>query len=60
MKPVKVKFGRKTVIFKHTTATAATRAKRVRQGKKLAKMWSKSERMANLKKAWAANRRKHR
>ncbi len=60
MKPVKVKFGRKTVIFKHEHATAAVRAKRRAQGKRLARMWTRAERMANLKKAWAANRRKHR
>lgn len=60
MKPVRVKFGRKVVYFKRAKATAATKAKRRAAGKKLAKMWTKAERMKNLRKAWAANRRKHR
>ena len=60
---VKVTFrkgGKKTVIFKHHKATAATKAKRRAAGKRLARMWTRSERLANLKKARAALRRKHR
>ncbi len=64
MKPVKVTFhqGRKKVkvTFKRSKATAATKAARRRAGHKLAKMWTKAERMVNLRKAWAANKRKHR
>ncbi len=60
MKPVRVKFGRKTVTFRHAKATAATRAKRRAAGKRLAKMWTRAERMKNLKKAQAKWRRMHR
>jgi len=54
------KGGRHTVVFKRKKASAATRAMRRRQGKRLAKMWTRAERMANLRKAWAANRRRGR
>lgn len=54
MKPVRVKFGKKVVIFRHAKATAATHAARVRAGKRLARMWTPAERMANLRKAWKA------
>ncbi len=64
MRPVKVTFhhGRKKVrvIFKRAKATAAGKAAKRRRGYKLAKMWTKAERMANLRKAWAANRAKGR
>ena len=59
--PVKVTFrkgGKHVVIFRHRVATAATKAKRRAAGKRLAKMWTKAERMKNLRKAWAANRRR--
>ncbi len=52
------KGGRHKVLFKRKVASAATRAKRRAAGRRLAKMWTKSERMANLRKAWAANRRR--
>lgn len=52
------KGGRHTVTFKRKTATASTLAKRRAAGRRLARMWTKKERMANLKKAWAANRRR--
>lgn len=55
MKPVRVKFGKRVVVFRHAQATAATKAARVRAGKRLARMWTKAERMANLRKAWKAN-----
>ena len=55
MKPVRVKFGKKVVIFRHAKATAATHAARVRAGKRLARMWTNAERMENLRKAWRAN-----
>lgn len=51
------KGGKHTVVFKHRKATAATKAKRRAAGKRLAKMWTKAERMANLRKAWAVNRK---
>lgn len=51
------KGGKHTVVFKHRKATAATKAKRRASGKRLAKMWTKAERMANLRKAWAVNRK---
>lgn len=54
------KGGKHTVVFRHKVATAATKAKRRAAGKRLAKMWTKAERMANLRKAWAANRRRGR
>ncbi len=60
MKPVKVKFGRKTVIFRHAKATKATKAKRRASGKRLARMQTRAERMRNLKKAQAKWRRMHR
>ena len=59
--PVKVTFrkgGKHVVIFRHHKATAATKAKRRAAGKRLAKMWTAKERAANLRKAWAANRRR--
>jgi hypothetical protein len=61
--PIKVTFrkgGRHVVVFRHHVATAATKAKRRAAGKRLAKMWTKAERMANLRKAWAKNRRRSR
>jgi hypothetical protein len=51
------KGGKHTVVFKHRKATASTKAKRRAAGKRLARMWTKAERMANLKKAWAVNRK---
>ena len=59
--PHKVTFrkgGKHTVVFRHRKATAATKAKRRAAGKRLAKMWTKAERMANLRKAQAAWRKK--
>lgn len=59
--PHKVTFrkgGRHVVIFRHRVATAAGKAKKRAAGRRLAKMWTKAERMANLRKAWAANRRR--
>jgi hypothetical protein len=59
--PVKVTFrkgGKHVVIFRHRVATAAGKAKKRAAGKRLAKMWTAKERMANLRKAWAANRRR--
>ncbi len=52
------KGGRHKVLFKRKVASAATRAKRRAAGRRLAKMWTRAERMANLRKAWAANRRR--
>ncbi len=54
----RVKFGRKVVHFKRKVASAATKAKRRAAGRRLARMWTPKERMANLRKAWAANRRR--
>jgi len=51
------KGGKHTVVFKHRVATAATKAKRRASGKRLAKMQTKAERMANLRKAQAAWKR---
>jgi len=59
--PHKVTFhkgGRHVVVFRHHVATAATKAKKRAAGKRLARMHTKAERMANLRKAWAANRRR--
>jgi hypothetical protein len=61
--PHKVTFrkgGHHVVVFRHHKATAATKAKRRAAGKRLAKMWTAKERMANLRKAWAKNRRRRR
>lgn len=54
------KGGRHTVVFRHRKATASTRAMRRAAGRRLAKMWTRAERLANLKKARAALRRKRR
>ncbi len=57
------KGGRHTVVFRRAKASASTKAKRRAAGRRLARMWTRAERMANLRKAWAANRkrgRKHR
>lgn len=61
--PTKVTFrkgGRHVVVFRHRKATAATRAMRRAAGKRLARMWTRAERLANLRKARAALRRKRR
>lgn len=61
--PQKVVFrkgGRHVVVFKHRKATAATRAMRRAAGKRLARMWTRAERLANLRKARAALKRKRR
>lgn len=52
------KGGRHTVTFKRKKASASTRAKRRAAGRRLARMWTRAERMANLRKAWAVNRRR--
>ena len=52
------KGGKHTVVFRHRKATKATKAKRRAAGKRLARMWTRAERMANLRKAWAAVKRK--
>jgi hypothetical protein len=54
------KGGRHTVTFKRKKASASTKAKRRAAGRRLARMWTRAERMANLRKAWAANRRRGR
>ena len=54
------KGGKHTVVFKHHKATAAGRAAKRAAGKRLAKMWTHAERLANLKKARAALKRKRR
>jgi len=54
------KGGRHTVVFRRKKASASTKAKRRAAGRRLARMWTRAERMANLRKAWAANRRRGR
>lgn len=54
------KGGRHTVVFRRKKASASTKAKRRAAGRRLARMWTRAERMANLRKAWAVNRRRGR
>jgi hypothetical protein len=59
----RVVFGRgrnkRVVIFRHKKSKR-TSAKKRAAGRRLARMWTRAERMKNLRKAWAVNRRRGR